>query len=116
MSVDTRHLATDVLVVGAGFAGCRAAIAAHDAGAAVLMVSGGPFPATGSSFHLMRLGWGRGYTAGLGRSGPGDTPDAHLAAILAAGQGLVDLRLARVLVDEAPARFRELEGWGVRFT
>ena len=107
---------TDILIVGAGFAGCRAAIEAHDLGANVLLVTQGHFVATGSSFHPIRLTWGRGYTAGLGINGEADTPEAHLEDILRAGQGLTDERLARILVEDAPARYRDLEKFGVEFT
>jgi succinate dehydrogenase/fumarate reductase flavoprotein subunit len=107
---------TDLLIIGAGFAGCRAAIEAHDLGANVLLVTQGHFVATGSSFHPIRLTWGRGYTAGLGINGEADTPQAHLEDILRAGQGLTDEYLARVLVEDAPARYRDLEKFGVEFT
>ena len=89
---------------------------AHDLGANVLLVTNGPFIATGSSFHPIRLTWGRGYTAGLGINGEADTPESHLADILHAGQGLTNEPLARVLVEEAPARYRDLEQYGVEFT
>ncbi len=114
--MEQRVIKTDVLIVGAGFAGCRAAIEAHDLGASVLLVTQGHFVATGSSFHPIRLTWGRGYTAGLGINGEADTPEAHLADILRAGQGLTDERLARILVEDAPARYRDLEKIGVEFT
>ncbi len=107
---------TEILIIGAGFAGCRAAIEAHDLGANVLIVTNGPFIATGSSFHPIRLTWGRGYTAGLGINGEADTPEAHFADILRAGQGLTDQRLARILVADAPARYHDLEKFGVEFT
>lgn len=89
---------------------------AHDLGANVLLVTNGPFIATGSSFHPIRLTWGRGYTAGLGINGEADTPEAHLEDILRAGQGLTNEYLARILVEDAPARYHDLEKFGVEFT
>ncbi len=106
----------DVLVIGAGFGGCRAAIEAHDLGASVMLITQGPLVGSGSSFHPILLAHGRGYSAGLNLYGPGDTPEALLKDMLQVGQGMADEDLARILVEEAPARLRDLEDYGVIFT
>ena len=47
--------------------------------------------------------------------GPDDSPEQHLADTIAAGAGLVDERMARILVESAPRRIRDLERYGVSF-
>src|SRR5262249_9795267 len=47
--------------------------------------------------------------------GPDDDPELHLADTLAAGRGLCDPAAAGVLVNEGPARIRDLESYGVAF-
>ena len=47
--------------------------------------------------------------------GPGDSPEQHLADTIAAGAGLVDEPMARVLVESAPDRIHDLEAYGVAF-
>ncbi len=47
--------------------------------------------------------------------GPNDSPEQHLADTIAAGEGLVDEAVARILVEEAARRISDLERYGVRF-
>lgn len=96
----------DVLVIGAGAAGLRAALAAAEAGADVLLVH--------------RDGLGSGSTAwaqgGIAAAiGPDDHPELHLADTLAAADGLADPGMAAVLVEEAPRAIAELVRLGARF-
>ena len=48
-------------------------------------------------------------------SAPNDSPEQHLADTIAAGAGLVDEAMARILVESAPRRIRDLERYGVSF-
>ena len=106
------HLRTDVLVVGAGLAGCRAAIAAAEAGVKdILMLAKGRFMVSGSSFYPMQ--YGVGMSAATPHQTPADSPDVHFQDILTAGGDTVDRRLARILAQEAPARLEDLERFGI---
>lgn len=96
----------DVVVVGAGAAGLYAALTAAREGARALLVSATPLAQTASY-------WAQGGIAAA--LAVDDSPDRHLADTLAAGRDLVRPGAARVLVDEAPAAFADLERLGVRF-
>ena len=95
----------DVLVVGSGAAGLRAALAARERGARVTVLCKGS-PGKGSATIVSG-----GVFAG---SPPGEPVEDHLARTLQAGRGLNLPELARVLAAEAPERLRELVGWGLR--
>ena len=47
---------------------------------------------------------------------PADSFDSHIADTLRAGDGLCDVEAVRLLVEEGPARVRELIDYGVRFS
>ena len=95
----------DVLVVGSGVAGLFAALcAASDAN--VLVLSKGSVLASTSS-----LAQG-GIAAAVD---PDDSPLLHAQDTLAAGRGLCRPSAVRVLTEEAPARIRDLEEFGVEF-
>ncbi len=106
---DTHALRADVLVIGAGAAGCRAAIEAADSGARVLLLVKGRFTHCGSSFYP--LTHGLGFTTAI-PGGPDEAAGvaAHYAEIMAAGQGMTSPTLARILAEDAPRRFEELTG------
>jgi succinate dehydrogenase/fumarate reductase flavoprotein subunit len=111
--VEPEHIRADVLIIGAGLAGCRAAIAAIEAGARdVLVLAKGRFPVSGSSFYP--LAHGVGFSASTPASVPGDSPEVHFQDILAAGAETCDHRLARILADEAPARLEDLLRFGIQ--
>ncbi|MBM6774885.1 FAD-binding protein [Olsenella profusa] len=96
----------DVLVVGAGVAGCEAALAAAGSGARVAVASaGGTF--SGSSFFPG--------TWGLGLVGPRDEHDVDdlVDAICAVGRGVASPALARALVEGVPAAVARLGARGV---
>ena len=97
--------ACDVLVIGSGAAGLRAALAARERGAHVRVMAKRT-PGKGSATVVSA-----GVFAG---SAPGASFDEHLARTLQAGRGLNQPELARVLVEEAPARLQELIAWGIR--
>jgi len=99
-----KQLSCDVLVVGSGGAGLRAAIAAREQGVDVLVISkASPGKATSTTVSA-------GVFAGTPR---GVSPDDHMARTLQAGRGINQLELVRVLVDEAPQRLQELIKWGI---
>jgi L-aspartate oxidase len=95
---------TDILIIGGGVAGLRAAIAASEFGRVVVLT--GPERVHANT----RLSQG-----GIAVSvGDGDSPDTHLADTLAAGDGLCDERAARFIIERGRARLGELLEWGLR--
>src|ERR1700745_2789258 len=96
----------DLIVVGAGAAGLFAALTAARHGAPVTLVSARPLAETASY-------WAQGgLAAALAED---DSPQLHLEDTIAAGRGIVRRSAAEVLTAEAPERFRDLVGLGVRF-
>jgi L-aspartate oxidase len=96
----------DLIVVGAGAAGLYAALCAAREGARVALISARPLAETASY-------WAQGGLAAA--LADDDSPGLHLQDTIAAGRGIVRASAARILTDEAPARFRDLEAIGVRF-
>jgi succinate dehydrogenase / fumarate reductase flavoprotein subunit len=99
----------DVLVVGAGGAGLRAAIAASAAGARVGVVSKSLL---GKAHTVMAEG---GVAAAMGNVDDRDSWKVHFADTMRGGQYLNHPRMAEIHAQEAPARVRELEAWGALF-
>jgi len=99
----------DVLVVGAGCAGMRAAIEAHDAGADVALIS---------KIHPVRSHSGAaegGINAALGNS-EDDSPEEHAFDTVKGSDYLGDQDAIQILCDEAPGDVYELEHWGAVFS
>lgn len=88
----TPCLRTDVLVLGAGIAGCAAALQAADAGASVLLLTKTPFTDTNSA-------WAQGGVAAVLNSA--DSVDLHLEDTLRVGAGLADPTIARSIISES---------------
>ena len=103
------RVAHDVLIVGAGGAGMYAAIAAARAGASVALVDKGLVGRGGATIMAQMT-----VAAALGEQEADDCV-IHLHDTLAAGRGLCDEELSRLLCDDAPARIREMENWGTRW-
>jgi len=103
----THQLSAEVLVIGSGAAGMYAALAAARAGAQVLLVDRSLIGRGGATVMAQMT-----VAVALGEEVP-DTPAHHLADTLAAGRGLCDEALSRLLCEEAPACIRELDAWGV---
>ena len=101
------HLETDVLVVGAGGAGMYAAIAAAGEGAEVLLLDKSFVGRSGATVMAQMT-----VAAAVGEAEPDDWR-FHLKDTIAAGRGLVNEPLARLLCECAPARIREMDRWGV---
>ncbi|HSK54537.1 MAG TPA: fumarate reductase/succinate dehydrogenase flavoprotein subunit [Jiangellales bacterium] len=108
MSDYERH-AYDVVVVGAGGAGLRAAIAAHDAGAHVAVVCKSLL---GKAHTVMAEG---GIAAALANVYPEDGWQVHFRDTMRGGKMLNHWRMAQLHAQEAPDRVRELEEWGALF-
>ena len=99
----------DVLIVGGGSAGLRAAIEAHDAGAHVLIIS----KSKKEDPHTV-LARG-GINAALGTMDPEDNWMVHAADTLREGEFLADYERVEVLCKKAPDAVNELVKWGARF-
>ncbi len=103
----------DVMVMGAGAAGLRAALAARKAGASVLLVNKGRIGVSGAT--AVGLASSAGFAIPDGTGDPLDNPDVHYNDIMVAAQGCADPRLVRILVDEAAAAGADLDSWKVKF-
>src|SRR5437016_11004741 len=99
----------DVLVIGAGGAGLRAAIEASAAGVSVGLVCKSLL---GKAHTVMAEG---GIAAALANVDERDSWRVHFADTLRGGQYLNDWRMAELHAKEAPDRVRELEAWGALF-
>jgi L-aspartate oxidase len=97
---------TDVLVIGGGVAGLRAAIAAAEAGAEVLLL-------TKDTVEQSNTWYAQGGIAAVLQ--PLDSVEAHVRDTEIVGVGLCDERAVRTVVEEGPKRVLELLGWGARF-
>jgi succinate dehydrogenase / fumarate reductase, flavoprotein subunit len=104
--VEAKH---DVLVVGAGCAGMRAAIEAHDTGADVALIS---------KIHPVRSHSGAaegGINAALGNASE-DDPEKHAFDTVKGSDYLGDQDAIQILCDEAPDDVYQLENWGAVFS
>ena len=99
----------DVLVIGAGGAGLRAAIEASGAGVSVGLVCKSLL---GKAHTVMAEG---GLAASLGNVDDRDDWKVHFADTMRGGQYLNNWRMAELHAQESPARARELEAWGAVF-
>ncbi|MGB2953697.1 MAG: FAD-binding protein [Gaiellaceae bacterium] len=99
----------DVLIVGAGCAGMRAAIEAFDAGADVALIS---------KIHPVRSHSGAaegGINAALGNASE-DSPELHAFDTVKGSDYLGDQDAIQILCDEAPGDVYQLEHWGAVFS
>ena len=99
----------DVVVVGAGGAGLRAAIEAAAAGCSVGLVCKSLL---GKAHTVMAEG---GVAAALATTDPRDSWKVHFRDTMRGGKLLNDWRMAKLHAQEAPARVNELEAWGALF-
>ena len=102
---DLAHHFTDVLVIGGGVAGLRAALGIPDS-QRVLVVTKDEVRESNSTYA-------QGGIAGV--LAPDDHFDDHIADTLAAGKGLCDPEVVDLIVREAPERIAELIAWGTEF-
>ena len=99
----------DVVVIGAGGAGLRAAIEASAAGAKVGLICKSLL---GKAHTVMAEG---GMAAALANADDRDNWKVHFADTMRGGQYVNNWRMAELHAKEAPDRVRELEGWGAVF-
>jgi succinate dehydrogenase / fumarate reductase flavoprotein subunit len=99
----------DVLIIGAGGAGLRAAIEARAEGVSVGVVCKSLL---GKAHTVMAEG---GVAAALANVDERDNWRVHFADTMRGGQYLNNWRMAELHAKEAPARVRELEAWGALF-
>jgi succinate dehydrogenase / fumarate reductase, flavoprotein subunit len=99
----------DVLIIGAGGAGLRAAIEAASTGARVGVVCKSLL---GKAHTVMAEG---GVAAAMANVDDRDSWRVHFADTMRGGQYLNNWRMAELHAKEAPARVRELEAWGALF-
>ncbi|MEI2810662.1 MAG: fumarate reductase/succinate dehydrogenase flavoprotein subunit [Nocardioides sp.] len=99
----------DVIVIGAGGAGLRAAIAAHDSGARTAIITKSLL---GKAHTVMAEG---GIAAAMGNRWPEDNWQVHFRDTMRGGKMLNNWRMAQLHAQEAPERVLELEDWGALF-
>ena len=107
--IEHQPIEYDVLVIGAGGAGLRAAIEARAMGASVGLVCKSLL---GKAHTVMAEG---GVAAALSNVDDRDNWEVHFADTMRGGQYLNNCRMAELHAKEAPARVRELEAWGAVF-
>ena len=107
--MDYKTIMCDVLVVGAGGAGCRAAIEASKHNLDVIILSK---ELLGKAHTAMAEG---GYNVSLGNVDPDDNPDTHFKDTIVGGNYLNNQKLAEILVRDAPQRIFDLEDMGAVF-
>ncbi|MFM8434566.1 MAG: FAD-binding protein, partial [Planctomycetia bacterium] len=99
------HCFTDVLILGGGLAGLRAALAV-DPRLSVTVVTKNDLQSSSSQ-------WAQGGIAGV--HDPEDRFDNHVADTLTAGGGLCHEAVVDAVIREAPGRIAELVSWGTKF-
>jgi L-aspartate oxidase len=102
---ETAHRFTDVLIIGAGIAGLRAALEIPP-GIRVLVI-------TKDSLQQSTSSYAQGGIAGV--MSPEDRFEDHIEDTLAAGAGLCDRDVVDMVVREAPGQIADLVQWGTHF-
>lgn len=97
---------TDVLVIGGGVAGLRAAIAAAERGAEVILL-------TKDTIEQSNTWYAQGGIAAVLQ--PLDSVEAHIRDTELVGVGICDENAVRIVVEEGPKRVLELLSWGANF-
>jgi len=100
---------SNVLVIGSGGAGLRAAIAARMAGLEVTVIGKRPR----EDVHTVLAAGG--INAALGTVDPEDSWQQHFADTMVEGYHLSEPRMVELMAREAPERVREIESWGANF-
>ncbi len=107
--MDYKTIMCDVLVVGAGGAGCRAAIEAAANNLDVIMLSK---ELLGKAHTAMAEG---GLNVSLGNVDPDDNPETHFKDTITGGNYINNQKLAEILVEQAAQRIFDLEDMGAVF-
>jgi succinate dehydrogenase / fumarate reductase, flavoprotein subunit len=106
---DIERLPYDVVVIGAGGSGLRAAIEAREAGKRTAVISKSLF---GKAHTVMAEG---GCAAAMGNMNPNDNWQVHFRDTMRGGKFLNNWRMAELHAKESPDRVWELEAWGALF-
>jgi succinate dehydrogenase / fumarate reductase flavoprotein subunit len=106
---DIERLTYDVVVIGAGGSGLRAAIEARLAGCRTAIISKSLF---GKAHTVMAEG---GAAAAMGNVNPKDNWQVHFRDTMRGGKFLNNWRMAELHAKESPDRIWELEAWGAVF-
>jgi L-aspartate oxidase len=101
------HQFTDVLIIGGGVAGLRAAIAAAEGGGDVLLL-------TKDTLEQSNTWYAQGGIAAVLQQ-PLDSYESHVSDTEKGGAGLCDHEAVEVVVKEGPQRVLELLSWGANF-
>jgi succinate dehydrogenase / fumarate reductase flavoprotein subunit len=109
MANEVQRHAYDVVVIGAGGAGLRAAIEARLAGARTAIISKSLF---GKAHTVMAEG---GAAAAMGNVNPNDNWRVHFRDTMRGGKFLNNVRMAELHAKESPERVWELETYGALF-
>lgn len=94
---------TDTLVIGAGVAGLRAAIAASAHGDCIVLSKG--------DLRNTNTAWAQGGIAAV--TDRHDTTESHIRDTITAGGGLCDETAVRTVVENGPSRMQEVLSWGM---
>ena len=100
------QLFCDVLVIGSGVAGIRAAMEASSKGRDVIVLAKGDLSESATA-------WAQGGIASASR--PPDEPAFHVRDTIEAGAGLCDEHMVSILCTEAPGEIEQLLDWSMRF-
>lgn len=99
------HYFTDILILGGGLAGQRAALAIEPSQSVLII--------TKDSVDQSNSNWAQGGIAGV--LDPEDRLEDHVADTLTAGGALCDREVVEMVCREAPGRIQELIDWGTQF-
>ena len=108
-NTDIERYSYDVVVIGAGGAGLRAAVEAREAGFRVAIICKSLF---GKAHTVMAEG---GIAAAMGNVNSSDNWQVHFRDTMRGGKFLNNWRMAQLHAQEAPERVWELEMWGALF-
>src|SRR5918995_2392728 len=108
-STRTRTNVSNVLVIGSGAAGLRAAVAAHEAGSEAMVIGTRPRK---DAHTVLAAG---GINAALGTRDPEDSWQQHFADTVREGYLLGDPRRIEAMARESPDAVLELATWGCEF-
>jgi L-aspartate oxidase len=99
------HVFTDMLVIGSGAAGLRAAIEAAGFGQVILVTKGGLLDS--NTYYAQG-----GLAAVMDRE---DSLASHIADTLTTACGMGDEEIIRLVIEAAPQHIRQMQAWGVAF-